>query len=159
MAENNNYKAPVTIRDAIIMGGIWRNFGGRQTDYNKTGKREVNIQLPEDVAQAFAAEGFNVRERETEEGDKTFRVKTVVSFAIKTPQIFLVSGGTKTLLSEELLGILDDADIVKADVTLKPSFWDFNGRTGWTLYIEKAYFTIVQDELDELYADIPTARG
>lgn len=156
---NNEPKALVTIRDAVIMPGVWRNFGGRQTDYNKTGKREVNIQLPADVAEALAAEGYNVKTREREDEDADYRIKTIVSFEKKTPQIYLISGGQKTLLSEELIGILDDADIIKADVTLQPSFWDFNGRTGWTLYISKAYITIEQDELDAEYADVPLAHN
>ena len=158
MANAPERKAPITIRDAAIMPGQWRNFAGRVTDFNKTGKREINIALPQDVAEAIAADGLNVKSYENQDGDVTYRLKAFISYAIKTPQIYLISGGQKTLLSEDLIGILDDADIVKADLTIQPSYWDVNGRNGYSAYVSKAYITIVQDELDEEYANVPLAH-
>lgn len=158
MAGNNTPRVPIIIRDAAILPGGWRNFSGREDQYNKTGKREFNIALPQDVANALAEQGLNVKVRETEEGEKTYYLKCTASWKIKAPQIYLISGNQKTLLSEELVGILDDADIIKADITLDAVPWDVNGRSGLTAYLAKAYITIVQDELDEEYANIPLAH-
>lgn len=158
MNQNNPRRAPIVIRDANILPGGWRNFSGREDAFNKTGKREFNITLPQDVAEDLAAQGLNVKTKEVEDGDARHTLKITVSWKIKAPQIYMISGNTKTLLPEELVGILDDLDIVKADITLDISSWEVNGRSGLSPYLSKAYITVVQDELDQEYADIPLAH-
>ena len=159
MADNSNYKAPITIRDAAILPGAWRNFSGRGDQFNREGTRVFNIGLPEDVALAVKAEGLNVKAKETDEGEVRYHLKVEASWKIKAPQIYLISGNSRTLLSEELVGILDDAEIVKADIVIDPSFYDINGRTGYKAYLKKAFITIEQDDLDREYQDIPISQG
>lgn len=155
----NNRPAPITIRDAYILPGAWRNFSGRPDQYTREGDRSFNISLPEETALAVRELGLNVKDRENQDGDKMYYMKIAVSWKIKAPQIFLVAGQQRTLMPEELVGILDDAVIIKSDITIDPSPYDINGRKGIKAYLKKAYITIEQDDLDREYENIPLAAG
>lgn len=158
MSENNQ-RQPITIRDAFILPGGWRNFSGKADQYTREGDRSFNIALPEEPALALRAAGLNVKSRENQDGDVSYNLKIAVSWKIKAPQIQLISGNTRTLLAEELVGILDDAEIIKADVMIDPSPYEVNGRKGIKAYLRKAFITIQQDELDQEYDHIPLASA
>lgn len=79
-----------------------------------------------------------------------------VRYDIKPPKIFLIEGNTKTLLSEDTVGVLDSADIVRADMVITPVFYDVNGNTGFSNYLKTAYITIEADEFAARYGDLET---
>lgn len=160
MAERTNLPM-VTLRNADILRGAWRNFAGQKGPYNEEGKRSFHVRLPDDVAAQMAADGFNVRElRPRDEDDEPgHRLEVAVSYKIRPPQIFLISGGVRTLLDEGSVEILDYVDIAIADLMIQPSYWEVNGRDGYKAYLHKLYVTARTDELDEEYASIPLAGG
>lgn len=144
----------VTIEDARI---IFRNFSGKEGTYNAAGNRNFNVLLEPDLAEAMAADGWNVKYlRPREEGDEPqARVEVTVSYRLKPPRVGLITSRGRTLLGEEHLEILDYADIEKVDVILNPSFWEVNGKSGIKAYLQTIFVTIREDELERKYADVP----
>lgn len=151
----------VVLRDARILPGSYRNFSGRGDQYNREGDRNFTVELPEDVARAMIDAGWNIRVRDPrEEGDAPqFLFKVAVSYKFKTPQINLISGNTRNLLPEDLVAIIDDAEILKADLIVEPSVWEVNGNTGIKAYLKTAFITVFQDELSAEYDHIPLSSN
>lgn len=149
----------ITIRNAEILPGVWRNFSGEKRRFTEEGDRMFNIKLPQDVAEQMSADGFLVKPlRPLEEGDLPGAfIAVAVSYKIRPPQVWLISGGQRTLLDEGSLNILDYADIQKADVIMNPSAWEVNGSSGIKLYLHKLYVTLREDELDLEYNNVPIA--
>jgi hypothetical protein len=54
--------------------------------------------------------------------------------------------------------MLDYIDIAKVDLVVNPSWYDFNGRQGYSAYLKAIYVTMLQDDLEKKYADIPEAN-
>lgn len=154
----------VTLRNAEILPGAWRNFGGEER-FNEQGKRVFNIKLPVEVAEQMLADGFNVKELKPREEDEAagihpgYRIEIAVSYKFRPPQVWLVSGGHRTLLDEGAINILDYADIAKASIAINPSPWDVNGKQGIKAYLHKAVIYLVEDELDDEMRDIPVSGG
>jgi hypothetical protein len=61
----------------------------------------------------------------------------------------------KTQIGEDMVSILDWADIKKVDLILSPYSWDIRGNQGVTAYVQSLYATIQEDELEMQYADVP----
>ena len=152
----------VTLRNAEILPGAWRNFGGEER-FGETGKRTFNIKLPVDVALAMQADGFNIKELKPRDGEEEetpgYFITVAVSYKIRPPQVWLVSGGQRTLLDEGSINILDYATIAKASIAINPSRWETATGSGIKAYLHKAVIYLVEDELDDDLRDIPIAGG
>lgn len=151
----------VTLRGANILPGRWRNFGG-EARFNDEGKRSFNIKLDEDVAEAMLRDGFNVkplRARDEEDENDGHRIEVAVSYANRPPQVWMVSGGVRTLLDEGAINVLDYADIERASVAINPSPWEVNGKRGIKAYLHKAVFYLREDDLDAEMRDIPISSN
>lgn len=149
----------VTLRNANILPGAWRNFSGAEK-FNEAGKRTFNIKLDEDVALAMKADGFNVkplRARDEDDENDGYRIEVDASFKIRPPQVWLVSGGQRTLLDEGAINILDYADIDKATVAINPYPWETATGSGIKAYLHKAVIYLREDDLDAEMREIPIA--
>lgn len=151
----------VTLRNAQILPGRWRNFGGAER-FNESGKRNFNVKLDEDTALAMQRDGMNVKPlRALDEDDDNdgYRVEVKVNYNNRPPQVWMVSGGVRTLLDEGAINILDYADIEKATLQLNPSPWSSATGEGIALYLHKAVIYLREDELDIEMRDIPISGG
>lgn len=145
---------PITIRDAEL---AFLNFAGKPDTFNPQGKSQFCIMLPDDVASHMQRDGWNVKFlRAREEGDEPRPYISVeVSYKIRPPRIRTITPAGQTVLGQGEVALIDWMDIKKADVTINPSAWEVNGKTGIKAYLGALYLHIVMDELEAEYADIP----
>nr|DAX25823.1 MAG TPA: hypothetical protein [Caudoviricetes sp.] len=138
---------------------FFRNFSGQPDKYNRTGARTFACEVPPEFAAQMEADGINVKYSKDVDGNPDPErpyIAVKVRFDVKPPKIYMVEDGVKTLLSEETVGVLDSADIVRADLVITPVFYDVNGNTGFSNYLKTAYITIEADEFASRYADMET---
>ena len=146
----------VTVRGARI---YFRNFSGKKGMYNAEGDRNFSVRFNDEQAEDLKAKGWNVKTKPArEEGDEDFHhLKVKVKFDFKPPAVWLVTrqGTRKTKLPENLVGMLDYADLETVDLTFSPSRWKMqDGRTGVTAYLRTIFATLREDPLEILYQDV-----
>lgn len=154
MRENRRLEN-LTIEDARI---IYRNFSGRQAQFNPAGARNFCVVLPtEELADQLAADGWNVKTRVArDEGeDDMHYIKVSVRFDKFPPNITMLTRKNKIKVDEEMVDELDSAEIIGVDLTINPSCYPAKGTTpaGVKAYLKTMYITVERDELVEKYAD------
>lgn len=144
----------------VLMEGvriIFRNFAGKEDQYNREGDRNFAVILDEEVAKAMAADGWNIKwlkPREEEDEGETEQAYLPVSirFDVFPPNVTLVTSGSRTKLDESTIEMLDFADIVNVDLIVRPYTWQVQTKTGIKAYVKTMFVTIDEDELVKKYA-------
>lgn len=148
---------PVIIEDVRL---LFRNFSGAEGKFNPEGRRTFNIILDDKTAEAMVADGWNVKYLQPrEEGDEpqaTLQVRVNYK-GPRPPKIVLVTSRGKTQLTEDTVNLLDWAEILKADLNIRPYEWAVGDKTGITAYVNSLFVTIREDALEMKYADLPDA--
>lgn len=158
MPENDN---TVLMENVKI---IFRNFSGRETDYNQEGSRNFAVLLTEEMAVGLSQDGWNVKttkERELDEGEITGGepyLPVAVGYKGRPPQIVMVTSRGRTNLGEDEVSLLDYADIKNVDLIVRPYDWALKtGKSGRKAYLKSIYVTIHEDDLELKYADVRIA--
>jgi hypothetical protein len=142
---------------------IFRNFKGAEGQYNREGDRNFAVLLDDDVAEAMAKDGWNVKWlKAREEGDSEQAYLAVsVNFKGRPPRAVMITSRGRTALHEDEIELLDWADIRTVDLIVRPYEWVVNGKTGIKAYLQSIFVTIEEDVLELKYADIDDvpARG
>lgn len=153
---NGRVVGTLTLEDVPGRDIFFRNFSGIGDKYNAEGNRNFNLTIPENIVPQMIEDGWNVKEstdRDTGENiGHSINVK--VSYNNSRPTVYTISSGNqvKTPLDESTIGMLDDADIVKADITITPYNWEnASGATGVKGYVKTLIATINVDPLLEKY--------
>lgn len=135
---------------------IFRNFSGREGQYNREGDRNFCVLLDEATAEAMAADGWNVKmlsSREEGEPDQPY-LQVTVNFKGRPPRVVMITSRGRSTLHEEEVELLDWADIRTTDLIIRPYEWVVNGKTGIKAYLQSIYVTIEEDELELKYAEL-----
>lgn len=144
----------VTFENAQIR---FRNFRGEEGKYNRAGDRNFVVFLePEDAAN-LSSMGWNVKElqpRDPQDSPQAY-IQVSVSYKGRPPKIMMVTSGGKTPVDEQMVDVLDYAEIKTVDLIVNPYEWEVNGKTGIKAYLKSMFVTLVEDDLDRKYADIP----
>lgn len=150
--------------EPVVMEGrriLFRNFAGREGQYNAAGKRNFNVLLEEEEAKLMEADGWNVKYLEPrEEGDiRQARLEVSLTFTgRRPPRIILITSKGKTPLGEAEVDLLDWAELINVDLIVRPYEWGpINGKSGVKAYMNSGYFTIREDALELKYSDMPDA--
>ena len=148
----------------VMMEGVrivFRNFAGKEGQYNREGDRNFAVLLEDDIAQKMAEDGWNVKWlKPREEGDKEQAYLTVsVNFKGRPPRVVMITSRGRTNLGEDEVSLLDWADISNVDLIVRPYEWVVNGKGGIKAYLQSIYVTIEEDELELKYADMDDARS
>jgi hypothetical protein len=151
--------------NTVMMEGvriIFRNFAGKEGQYNREGDRNFAVLLDETVANAMAEDGWNIKwlkPREDDEDDAVPQAYLPVSvnFKGRPPRIVLVTSRGRTNLDESTVETLDWVDIVNVDLIVRPYEWTVNGKSGIKAYLQSIYVTIDEDPLELKYSELDPA--
>jgi hypothetical protein len=131
---------------------IYRNFSGAESQFNRKGDRNFSIVIPtEEIADDLTSQGWNVKVKppRNEEESAFMHLPVKIKFNDRGPNVWLVSGSKRVKLDEESVGIIDNVDIARVDLDIRPYDWDVNGKSGRTAYLHS--MEVVQ-ELDRFAA-------
>jgi len=140
---------------------VFRNFAGKEGMYNREGDRNFCVILDRDTAEKMAVDGWNIKtlkpRPDDEDQEPTPYVQVSVGFKGRPPSIVMITSKGRTPLSEHECEILDWVDLRNVDLIIRPYNWSVNGKTGIKAYLKSIYVTILEDELELKYADVPEA--
>ena len=136
---------------------IFRNFSGRETDFNKAGQRNFSVVIDDpQTARDLGAAGWNVRllEPKDDGSEPLYIMQVKIKFdSFAPPKIYMISGKhVKTALDEDTVNVLDSADIKYVDLIINPYEWEINGKSGISAYLKTMYAVIEEDAFAEKYA-------
>lgn len=151
--------------NTVLMEGVrivFRNFTGKEGQYNREGDRNFAVLLDDEVANAMDADGWNIkwlkpRENDEEETQQAY-LQVAVNFKGRPPRIVIITSRGRTNLDEDSIEMLDWADIKNVDLIVRPYEWSVNGKTGIKAYLQSIYVTIEEDALELKYAEMDEAR-
>ncbi len=136
----------IIIRDAEL---YFTNFAGEPGKYNNPGDRNFGVFISEEDAEMLSAAGWNVKYTKPDiEGYARPYLKVKVNFRGR-PRIYMCTTGNKQLLDEETIDILDGCIFEKIDLKIKHVY--LKNYDTYTNYLEKGFFTLLEDELDKEY--------
>jgi hypothetical protein len=145
----------VTFRDAAI---IFKNFAGESRKFNPEGTRNFSIMIGEQQAADLERQGWNVKplKRREEDDEQYYHLKVAVNFSNRPPRCWLISSGGRTMIGEGMVGMFDQLDSIKVDLTITPYDWKLDsGASGRKAYLQSFFFHMYEDELELEYADMP----
>ena len=133
---------------------IFRNFAGKEGQYNREGDRNFAVVLDPETAAAMLEDGWNVRYLQArEEGDEeTPYISVAVNFNNRPPRVMMITSSSRVTLDEASVEVLDWADIKVADLIARGYEWSVNGKTGVKAYLQSLFITIEEDALEKKYA-------
>jgi len=153
------------VSDNIIIEGArigFRNFSGKEGQFNPAGKRNFCVFLEEGLAKKLESDGWNVRwlhPRDDQEREQGY-LQVAVSFDNIPPKIIMITSGGKTILDAESISLLDWAEISEIDLIIRPYNWVLhegtkNEKSGVKAYVKSMYVQIVEDEFEKKWANAP----
>lgn len=140
----------ITIENATI---IYRNFAGKETQFNAAGNRNFTVVLDEENARRFMADGWNVKVKDPREDgdDPQYQLPVTVRFQPRPPRIMVRTESTRDTWGEEMVAELDYADIAQCDLVLTPYAWQVGTNSGIKAYLKTMVVTLDEDDLERKY--------
>lgn len=150
----------ITIRDAQIAPYKFRNFEGRETEYNRKGDRNFVIFLEKGLAQQLEADGAPIswKPDRYNEGEMRAQMKIHVKYRDRKgnpmipPKVVLVTKKNNTQLDEETIGMLDSAEIEKCDLVLSQYANGASMGPENSVALKTMYVTLSEDEFADEYS-------
>jgi hypothetical protein len=140
---------------------LFRNFAGEEGRFNAKGNRNFNVVLEPEEAEAMEKDGWNVKylQPREEEDQPLPRLEVTVKFGKVPPRVILITSRGKTALDEDMVKLLDWAEIENVDLIVRPYEWTVNEKSGVKAYLKSIYVTIREDELEKKYMDVPDSAA
>ena len=139
---------------------IFKNFSGTPSDYNREGDRNFCVVIEDqEVAKRMKSDGWNVKflaARDESEDDLAY-LPVAIAFGNRPPTVVMLTHNGRTRLDEDMIGMLDYAEIENIDLIVRPYNWERNGKSGVKAYTKSLYVTLKEDALARKYANIDTS--
>ena len=138
----------VTLKNVKL---VFRNLGGRPSQYNAAGRRNFAIVLDKATASGLMEDGWNVKRfrQRDEDVEPDWYLPVEVRYGRRNPTIVLLKSNGRVDLDE---------DLEFADVVVRPYEWEVNGKKGVKAYCKTLFATLDEDELERKYASVPKAE-
>lgn len=139
----------------------FRNFSGNEAKFNPAGQRNFCVLLDPTTAAELLDEGWNIKflkPKDPAEDEQAY-LKVSVSYTNKPPKVVTITSKNKTFLDEDTINILDWAEFSLVDLIINPYDWEVNGKAGVKAYLKSMYVTLVEDELELKYANVPDSAA
>lgn len=163
MKLTNNPDGTLVFEDAQIM---YRNFEGREGQYNREGDRNFAVILDEDTARKMAEDGWNVKTQKTRDDETVPKKYLSVTVGFPRPgkkntppRLWLITYKGRTMLGEEECDVMDWVDVAKVDLIVRPYSWAVSGNTGLKPYLKSLWLTVQEDILEQKYRELPEIRN
>lgn len=147
----------------IVMEGvriIFRNFEGKEGQYNRLGDRNFAVLLDNETAEELTKDGWNVKwlkaKEEYNEPEQAY-LQISVNFKGRPPRVVMINSRGRTDLDEDTVDTLDWIDIANVDLIVRPYEWSVNGKSGIKAYLKSLFVTVDEDELEIKYSNVPDA--
>lgn len=162
----------VEIGTTVMMEGvqiIFRNFTGKEGQYNPAGTRNFGVLISDDVAASMEEDGWNVKRlrprEEIEEGELPqawlpveLKYRDMHGQPVRPARIVLITSRGRTNLGESEVEMLDWAEILNVDLIVRAFPWGpINGKSGVKAYLQSMYITINEDPLERKYSELDQA--
>ena len=136
---------------------LFKNFSGVESKFNPIGRRNFCVVLDEKAACDLVEDGWNVKYLQPrEEGDNPIPyLQVTLSYNNYPPKVVLISNGTKTMVDESSVNMLDWAEMENVDLIIRPYNYDVGGKSGVKACVKSMYITLVDDEFDSKYSEVP----
>ena len=154
MKKEDKALSDLTLENARI---VFRNFSGVEKKFNPAGRRNFCVLLESELAHMMEEDGWNVKwlqPRDDEEEPQAY-IQVAVNYNNRPPRIVTITTRGQTNLTEETVGILDWAELITVDLTVRPYLWEVNGKHGIKAYCKSLYATLEEDRLADKYNNIP----
>lgn len=135
----------------------FRNFRGEGDMYNPKGARNfaLIIDTVEDY-EKIRELGYNVKAKPAnDEGETDFMFLPVkLNYNYKGgPNAYLVTSSNRVELDEETIGVIDEIDIIRVDLDIRPHDWELpNGKCGRSAQLKS--IRVVQAPPDDRFASM-----
>lgn len=148
---------PEIVMENVRIG--FRNFSGKEGTYNREGNRNFVVFLDDPkVVEQLIEDGWNVKylkPREEDDLPQPYLPVAVNYRGPRPPRLVMITSRGRNDIPEDLVMVLDWAEIEHVDLIVRPYQWDVSGKTGVKAYLKSIYITIREDELEMKYADVP----
>ena len=107
--------------NTVLMEGvriIFRNFAGKETQYNREGDRNFAVLLDDKTAKMMEKDGWNVKELKPRDDDEDALpqpyLPVAVGYKIEPPRIVVITSRGHTNLDEDQVEMLDWVDYCRS---------------------------------------------
>lgn len=142
---------------------IFKNFKGEKQKYNEKGNRNFGVLIDRDLAEELKADGWKIMylkpREEGEEPQPWMKVK--VKFGDYPPIINLITSKGRRRLDEDTVDMLDWTQAKNIDLIIRPYNYPATDDrpAGVAAYLKSIYVTVLEDEFEQKYKDIPYLDG
>lgn len=157
----------IQIEEAKLLPVPFRNFEGREGQYNRKGLRNFCVELDHETAKTMFDDGWNVKFPKPREDEEDFDRNPYLPIEVaydkgKPPQIVLITndGKSRTNLTEDEVELLDWIDIKSVDLIANPYNYHIPARgkipamSGVKAYLRKMFVVQDEDDLDRKWAHL-----
>lgn len=147
------------LEHAKIMGGKFKNFSGKQTDYNREGARYINVVIPSDMVGELVEKGWAIKNLPPrEDGDEPVyflkvNIRFVADGGVNDPKIYKgTSPDNMHRVSAETVADLDRDEFENVDIVIRPYHWSRSSGEGISAYLEEMYALIKGSRFSAKYS-------
>lgn len=132
---------------------IFRNFSGKESEYNKAGNRTTGVIIPLDRVEEFVDEGWSVKQLPPRDPQDSplYYMNAKIRFDNFPPKIYMCTSQKKTKLEEDTVEQIDYSEISSVDIELSPYDYTVRGESGRAAYVKTLYVNVIEDAFAEKY--------